>query len=927
MRKLVLCEKPSVARDLARALGIPTRSGGPFEGDSLVITWCIGHLIELADPTTYSPAWRRWSFTSLPMLPSAFQLQPIQGTQAQWRVVRDLLRRRDFAAVINACDAGREGELIFRFCYELSGCTLPIERLWISSLTEAAIRRGMASLRPGRELDALAAAARCRAQADWLVGLNATRAVTLWRGGETLLSLGRVQTPTLSLIVARDDEIARFVPRDYFEVEACLQPKTDARRGEADKALSFVAHFAHGERRRFAAPELADAVVARDTQIGSALVEEIAEKTVREPPPLLFDLGALQRTCNRRFGWSADGTLKLAQALYEKHKLITYPRTDSRYLSSDLGPQLPRLFSALSHSPTYAPHVQPLLSQGQRSTLPRRVFADAKVTDHHAIIPTSVDLTPARLEALAAEDRRLLALLDLIVRRFVAAFYPDAEFRETQVRLRVDAKAASAIPARPRSAPQAATANAAASDFLTELPPPPDRYHARGRVRIQAGWQTVAGYGDAPGRAENTDAQDPTAGSEARSTASRRRKSASQPASRRAGEPSPDKDADEAEDEERRLASQDLPPLVAGQRLLATFARKDKQTRPPPRFTEATLLSAMEGAGKALADEDLRQAMRDHGLGTPATRAAIIETLLDRGYIARSGKQLVATALGADLIHSLPVPELASAELTGRWEARLSAMARGQDAPQGFLHDIAAFVADLVQRIQHAARPEGPLPVPAGATSRRRSPQPESSPRQRRSRSQRSTQGQATRKSRRPRSDAAAPSRSRRKRGSSSSNSSAAPTSTRRRTAPSERPPRRASSDDSLARSPSRPSRRQGPLPTPATTPSVSTASASPASSSYAGLGSTSPGSKVMPPLVCPRCQRAELLWGKRGWGCSNFRICPLVIPFSVAGQRLTVADLRLLCSGLPLYLASAGQATAIRLDAARSEAPFLGPI
>ncbi len=895
MRKLLLCEKPSVARDLARALGVQAHGAGPYESDAWVITWCIGHLIELAEPASYQPAWRRWSAASLPMLPAEFQLQAISKTAAQWRKVRELLRRRDFAAVINACDAGREGELIFRFCYQLAGSTLPIERLWISSLTETAIQRGMASLRPGRAYEALAAAARCRAEADWLVGLNATRAVTLWRGGGTLLSLGRVQTPTLSLLVQREDEIRRFVPQPYFEVEATL--RSPGKSGEA--GASFVARFHYAGQSRLAQAELADALVARDSRVAQAEVEEIAEKTVREPPPLLFDLGALQRTSNRRFGYSAEQTLKLAQSLYEKHKLITYPRTDSRYLSNDLQVGLPRLFAALAHSPLYAPFVRPLLDDKAPRVAGRRIFADHKVSDHHAIIPTAIEVTAARVAALSEGERRIF---DLIARRFIAAFYPDAEFRDTQVRLRVDPAAAAAV--RPALSLVGATPARDRSEPLAVLPPPPDRYQARGRVRIASGWQEVAGFGDGPARRADPGKAKPA------------RKVEGVPPP---GEPDSDTDLDSDEDRE-----QVLPVLQVGQRLPATFQRQDKQTRPPPRYSEATLLSAMEGAGQKLDDEALRQAMRDHGLGTPATRAAIIETLLARGYIARRGKQLVPTELGSELIHSLPVPALASAELTGRWEARLSQMARGEQSAKSFMHDIRSFVAELVARVQGAPVPIAPLPagLPSGRGATRDAAEgSESSQRRRRTRQSATSQAGETA----PRGRA----RSRR--------SSDSPVGSRkaRRAAigdgASRREPRRQAS--------SRRSRRPaqaglaGPPSLPVPLSDESRARPAPGSGSIGrssvavspvALGSTSPGSPVTPPLPCPRCREGMLLWGKRGWGCSQFHSCPLVLPFVIAEQRLTLADLRLLCSGQPLYLASPGKTLVIRLLPGRSEAPFL---
>lgn len=657
-RKLILAEKPAVARDLARVLGVPQprAAAGSFEGPDYVITWCVGHLVELEEPAAYEPAWRRWFLASLPMLPERFQLRPIKQTQKQWRVVKGLLRDRDFAAVINACDAGREGELIFRLCYELAGCRLPIERLWISSLTEQAIRAGLGRLRPGRELDALGDAARCRAEADWLVGMNATRAVTLRRRErqDVLCSIGRVQTPTLSLLVQREREIEAFVPRDYFEVHADLHRHPPQR---------FTAIWHLGPARRLAKRPLAEEVLRRSRAAAVPVVESVESKTVREPPPLLFDLTALQRTANRRFGFSAQRTLEVAQALYEKHKLITYPRTDSRYLTSDLVPQLPRLFAALAEEPSYAPLVAPLADRPPPPS--RRVFRDDRARDHHAIVPTATPLSPQRMARLDGDERRLL---DLIARRFLGAFYPDAEFQQTRVVVRVGDD--TGPPRRKPKLPDRADA------ILEEMPDPPDRYVARGRVRVRAGWQEVAGFGAEPPEAQRDADAEPT---------------------------------------------QALPPLSEGDLLGGSFRVEAGRTQPPPRYNEATLLSAMETAGRHLDDEELRQQMKEVGLGTPATRAAIIETLLQRAYVERRGKLLHPTPLGIDLVEGLPVPSLASPELTGRWEARLDRIARGQDSRPAFMADIERYVREIVDAVRGAPAPQAvPVSAPAAAPPPRR---------------------------------------------------------------------------------------------------------------------------------------------------------------------------------------------------------------
>ena len=691
--QLVIAEKPSVARDLARVLGV--RGGGKhaIEGAGRVLTWCIGHLVELEEPAAYDGRWKAWRLDTLPMIPPAFKLRPVPGTRDQLRVVRELLRDRRFTEVVNACDAGREGELIFRYVYELAGSRLPTRRLWISSLTDDAIRAGFAALRPGAELDALGAAARCRSEADWLVGMNATRAVTVsaraaapaarprpaprrGRGASSdspLYSIGRVQTPTLAIVVRREHEIRQFQPRDYWEVRGVFTPAAEPS-VTADKVTALwgvTLPDGKAVRSRLASRALAGGLVTRDEARAAAaapdgpVVERLRQRRVREPPPLLFDLTSLQRTANRRHGLSAAATLAAAQALYERHKILTYPRTDSRHLTGDMAKELPKIIGALAALPDYAPFAQPLLAAPPPRS--RRVFDDAKVHDHHAIIPTG---KPVRLEELPRDERRIF---DLVARRFLGAFHPDAEFALTDVVIRVGAPAAS----ERAPAPPQGDATPAPSDegLVATLPPPPDRYFARGRVRLVAGWQVVAQLGE--GRA-----------------------------------PEGDRKRDGDGDGE---AGPTLPPLAEGQRLDATFEVLTKQTRPPPRHTEATLLGAMESAGRDIADEELRAAMRDSGLGTPATRAATIETLLRRAFLTREGKHLIPTALGLGLIDALPVASLASPELTGNWEARLARVARGEETRAAFMADISRYVADVVTTIRGGlghAQAAGPAAAP-----------------------------------------------------------------------------------------------------------------------------------------------------------------------------------------------------------------------
>jgi DNA topoisomerase-3 len=674
--ELVVAEKPSVARDIARVLGVRGKAadGDYLEGERYAVTWCIGHLVELEEPASYNADWKPWRLDRLPMLPTEFLLRPARHATKQLKTVAKLLRDKRFTAVINACDAGREGELIFRYVYQHAKSRLPTQRLWISSLTDDAIRRGFASLRPGRELDALGDAARSRSEADWLVGMNATRAMTSRnRGGgdDNLLSIGRVQTPTLALLVAREHAIRTFVPRPYWEVRGEFRTEAGAR---------FAAPWRHGKLQRLAAASLADEIVERDrlhargSDPDGPRVIKIRAKTVREPAPQLFDLTSLQRTANRRFGFSAARTLEIAQALYERHKLVTYPRTDSRHLSTDVAAELPATFKAMTSWPEYAPFAQQLVDSPPRPT--PRIVDDAKVSDHHAIIPTGSS-------SRGSLDRDEARLFDLIVRRFLGAFFPDAEIAVTEAWIRVGAGTA--------EAPEITAADR--ETYVDALPPPPDHFLARGRVRMVAGWQDVAGI-DAERAAKSS------------ATGDRDR----------------DRDGERERDDDPAAA---LPPLVEGQRLAGAFTSLSKETTPPSRFTEASLLTAMETAGKAIDDEALRAAMKDVGLGTPATRAAIIETLLRRKYITREKQQLVPTPTGLGLISALEaakVATLASPELTGNWEARLAAIARGNDTRAAFMADIARYVTSVIDAIRGGPAPASPSPAmppaPSGSSPR-----------------------------------------------------------------------------------------------------------------------------------------------------------------------------------------------------------------
>lgn len=632
--RVVVAEKPSVARDLARVLGATTKGEACLEGSDLRITWCIGHLAELEDPAHYRPEWKRWSFDTLPILPEKFDLRLREGdVREHFAALKKLLRDRGVTEIVNACDAGREGELIFRYVYELAGCKAPVKRLWTSSLTDEAIRQAWARLRPGQEYDALADAARSRSEADWLVGLNATRAVTCLArkgGGEQLLSVGRVQTPTLAMIVARDRAIAAFVPEPYWLVKATFEAE-----GKGTWEATFFER--HPERERTekepgAEPEAAPAERVRDRATAEAIaaatlsrpavVTEAERKRVREQPPLLYDLTSLQRRANERYGLSAQRTLQVAQALYEKHKLLTYPRTDARYLTPDQVPELPGIVRGLAGLSVYQPFTTALLAAPINPG--KRVIDAAEVGDHHAIIPTGRTPEPSRLEP---DERRIF---DLVARRFMAALSPDAIFDATTL-------IAEARPPEPGL--------------------PPLLYRARGRVCREAGWRAV----DPPGKSREVD----------------------------------------------------LPNVDRDDPVQATATRViEEKTRPPRPFTDSTLLGAMETAGKDLDDATLKRAMRSAGLGTPATRAAILDTLIARAFVERQGRDLRATDRGRSLIDAVPFEELKSAELTGRWEARLAAIAEGKDGRGTFMRDVAEHVKEIVAVIAEAT------PPPAEVTER-----------------------------------------------------------------------------------------------------------------------------------------------------------------------------------------------------------------
>jgi DNA topoisomerase-3 len=626
--RLIITEKPSMGRDVAAALGAARRGDGFIAGASDIVTWCVGHLVELDDPEKYDERLQRWRLEDLPILPQEFKYHASERTLDQFKVIKSLLAREDVASVVNAADAGREGELIFDLVYTLARCRKPVERLWISSLTKDAILEGFRNLKSSDEYKGLRDSAHARQRADWLVGINATRAQTIRArraGHEGVYSLGRVQTPTLALIVERDAEISNFVPKDYFEVVARFR----APGGE------YAGRWFGRDGSRFDKKDDAEAV-ARKVEGKQGKVERVEKKAVREKPPLLHDLTSLQRAANTRYSFTAARTLELAQGLYEK-KFLTYPRTASRHLSKAVAEEIEAHVRAASVGP-YVAFIERVLSKGKPKLTSRHVD-DKKVTDHHAVIPTKQKVDAS---ALSPDEKRIY---DLVARRFLAAFFPDAELERTTV------------------------VTAAESE----------RFITRGTVVLVAGWREV----EPPAR----DAKRATDGSAKGSDGA---KKSSDEESKKTG--------DEDDDE-----SAELPPLKAQDPADVLKAEAvAKQTKAPPRYSESSLLGAMETAGKKVEDDELRLAMKDAGLGTPATRAAIIETLLKREYIVREKKSLVATGKGAALIRMLPSPLLKSAELTGRWEQKLSRMTRREYALDEFMSEVRAMITELVAQIAGA---------------------------------------------------------------------------------------------------------------------------------------------------------------------------------------------------------------------------------
>ena len=637
MKTLVIAEKPSVAQDIVRAL-TPTagkfdKHDEYFESDDWVITSAVGHLVEIQAPEEFDVKRGKWSFANLPVIPPYFDLKPMDKTRARLNAIVKLTKRKDVGALVNACDAGREGELIFRLIQQYAKSKHPVKRLWLQSMTPAAIRDGFAALRSDAQMLPLADAARCRSEADWLVGINGTRAMTAFNsrdGGFFLTTVGRVQTPTLSVVVEREEKIRKFVSRDYWEIHALFSAEAGQYPGKwfDPKFKRAAANAAHGEGAE-PDPELKadrlwnarDAKAIADAVRGQTATVTEESKPTTQAAGLLFDLTSLQREANGKFGFSAKTTLSIAQSLYERHKALTYPRTDSRALPEDYVPVVKQTFEMLAKSGMkhLAPHAATAL-QGNYIKPTKRIFDNAKVSDHFAIIPT--------LQAPSGLSDAEQKLYDLVVRRFMAVFFPAAEY---QITTRIS--------------------TAVGHSFKTE-----------GKVLVKPGWLAIYGK----------------------------------------------EAADEVADAKEGDKGQSLVPVKPGERVGVEAADvKALKTRPPARYSEATLLGAMEGAGKTIDDDELREAMQEKGLGTPATRAATIEGLIAEKYMLREGRELIPTAKAFQLmtlLRGLDVQELSKAELTGEWEFKLAQMEHGKLSRETFMAEIAAMTERLVAKAKGYSR-------------------------------------------------------------------------------------------------------------------------------------------------------------------------------------------------------------------------------
>ena len=606
---MIVCvaEKPSVGEYIARVLGANQRKNGYFEGNGYQVTWTFGHLCALLDPQEYTDQWKSWSLSSLPMIPARFSIKVSgdEGVHKQFNVIKSLIDQAD--EVINCGDAGQEGELIQRWVYQQAGCKCPVKRLWVSSLTEEAIREGFAALKDQSEYQHLYEAGMMRAIGDWLLGMNATRAYTIRYARGTgknrqVLSVGRVQTPTLALVVKRQAEIENFVPKTYWELKTNYRDTLFSAQIPVEEGEYAITSEEQGQA-------LVDAI--KDEPL---LITSVEKKKGLEYAPKLYDLTSLQVDCNKKYSFSAEQTLQLIQSLYEK-RVTTYPRVDTTYLSEDIYPKIPATLNGIKD---YYPQAAPLI--GAKLPKSKKVFDNKKVTDHHAIIPTG-----QRPEALTADEKKVF---DLVALHFIAAFYPECEVSNTTV-----------------------LAKAGEMDFKVT-----------GREVLKPGWRAVfEKESDKSDYSENSDSSD---------------------------------NSDSSEN------AKSLPSFKKGESGPHEPVLKEKTTTPPKYYTEATLLRAMETAGKTVEDEELRDAMKENGIGRPSTRAAIIEKLYQRKYIVKQGKSLRATDTGINLIHLIISPLLKSAELTGLWEKKLREIERGEYKAQDFLVELKEMTSGVVRDVK-----------------------------------------------------------------------------------------------------------------------------------------------------------------------------------------------------------------------------------
>ena len=629
---MIVCiaEKPSVARDIARILGATTSRDGYMEGNGYQVTWTFGHLCELKQPADYDALWRHWSLGQLPMLPTRFgiRLKDDDGVRRQFNVIKSLMSQAD--SIINCGDAGQEGELIQRWVMQKAGAKCPVQRLWRSSMTDEAITEGFANLRPQTDYQRLYEAGLCRAIGDWILGMNATRLYTLRYGqrgpGTTPLSVGRVQTPTLALIVRRQQEIENFKPEPYWVLSTIY------------RGVTFTAVMQEGERGFRSEEEGQEAL--KKIEGTTFTVTSVERKNGKEAPPRLFDLTSLQVECNKKFGLSADTTLSLIQSLYEK-KITTYPRVDTTYLPEDVYGKCKQTLNGIAGY--YNELLLPLRGAPLRKS--KKVFDNSKVTDHHAIIPTGV--APNNLTDLERQ------VYDLVARRFIAAFYPDCEFATT-------------------------TVLGEAADV---------KFRVSGKQILKPGWRDVFAK---------------------------------------------DKSTDDEEENAKADEERTLPAFAKGENGEHKPCLTQKQTQPPKPYTEATLLRAMETAGRTVEDEALREALKDNGIGRPSTRAAIIETLFRRNYIKKNRKTLYATPTGVQLIGIIKEELLKSAELTGRWEKRLREIERGEYSAQQFIDEMKRMISEIVLQVltdnsNRRVEMETPAPAPSKATAKAATDKPKTS--------------------------------------------------------------------------------------------------------------------------------------------------------------------------------------------------------